>query len=254
MTAPQVARYYLPVPPEAEQRAIAEALSDVDGLLESLEALIAKKRAIKQAAMQQLLTGETRLPGFTQKWEKKPISEVVSIRNEKIRPCEVAPDTICVELEHVASGDGRLLQTTSSQHAVSSKYRFFSGDVLFGRLRPYLRKYWLADCNGICTTEIWPLVPSPGLMDSGFLLGVIQSDAFIAAANISYGTHMPRADWTVMREFDFQLPPPDEQAAITTVLLEMDADIAAVEQHRDKTYAIKQGMMQQLLTGRVRLI
>ena len=69
LTAPQVARYLVPVPPEPEQRAIAEALSDVDELLGSLEKLIAKKRAIKQAAMQQLLTGKTRLPGFSGAWE-----------------------------------------------------------------------------------------------------------------------------------------------------------------------------------------
>ena len=242
------------LPPMAEQCAIAEALSDVDGLLESLDALIAKKRAIKQAAMQQLLTGRTRLPGFSGKWETKRVGEVVSVRNEKVLPSHVAPDTICVELEHVASGDGRLLRTTSSQDTVSSKYRFFSGDVLFGRLRPYLRKFWLADRDGICTTEIWPLVPSPGLMDSRFLLGVIQSDAFITAANISYGTHMPRADWTVMREFEFKLPPLNEQAAIAAVLSDMDAEVAGLETRRDKTLAIKQGMMQQLLTGRVRLV
>ena len=70
LTAPQVARYLLPVPSEPEQRAIAEALSDVDELLGSLEKLIAKKRAIKQAAMQQLLTGKTRLPGFSGAWTK----------------------------------------------------------------------------------------------------------------------------------------------------------------------------------------
>ena len=91
-------------------------------------------------------------------------------------------------------------------------------------------------------------------MDSGFLLGVIQSDAFIAAANISYGTHMPRADWTVMREFDFRLPSFDEQAAIAAVLSDMDAEIAGLESRREKTRTIKKGMMQQLLTGRVRLV
>lgn len=242
------------LPSESEQRAIAEALSDVDSLLESLDALIAKKRAIKQAAMQQLLTGETRLPGFTKEWEPKLFGEVVSIRNEKILPCHVDLGTICVELEHIASGEGQLLRTITSQDAVSSKYKFSSGDVLFGRLRPYLRKYWLTDCYGICTTEIWPLVPCPGKMVSGFLFGLIQSEAFIETANVSYGTHMPRADWGVMSGFDFLLPSPEEQTAITAVLSDMDVEITALQQRRDKTHAIKQAMMQQLLTGRVRLV
>ena len=249
-----IAGMKIPVPPPAEQQAIAEVLSDVDNLLESLDALIAKKRAIKQATMQQLLTGETRLPGFTKEWEPKLFGEVVSIRNEKVLPCHVDPGTICVELEHIASGEGQLLRTITSQDAVSSKYKFSSGDVLFGRLRPYLRKYWLADCDGICTTEIWPLVPRPGKMVSGFLFGFIQSEAFIEAANVSYGTHMPRADWGVMSGFDFLLPSPEEQTAIAVVLSDMDVEITTLQQRRDKTHAIKQAMMQQLLTGRIRLL
>ncbi len=254
INAKEYGTFRLPRPEICEQHAIAEALSDVDSLLESLDALITKKRAIKQAAMQQLLTGETRLPGFTKEWEPKLFGEVVSIRNEKILPCHVDLGTICVELEHIASGEGQLLRTITSQDAVSSKYKFSSGDVLFGRLRPYLRKYWLTDCYGICTTEIWPLVPCPGKMVSGFLFGLIQSEAFIEAANVSYGTHMPRADWGVMSGFDFLLPSPEEQTAIAAVLSDMDVEITALQQRRDKTHAIKQAMMQQLLTGRVRLV
>ena len=75
LTTPQISNYLLPVPPEPEQRAIAEALSDVDGLLNALEALIAKKQAIKQATMQQLLTGKTRLPGFSGAWETKRLGD-----------------------------------------------------------------------------------------------------------------------------------------------------------------------------------
>ena len=214
-----LAKVLIPLPLLAEQRAIAEALSDLDGLLKSLDALIVKKRAIKWAAMQRLLTGKTRLPGFTQKWSTKRLGEVVSIRNEKILPCRSPPDTTCVELEHMASGEGRLLRATSSDETVSPKYRFFSGDVLFGRLRPYLRKFWLAKSDGICSTEIWPLVPSKGSMAPGFLLGVIQSECFISTANMSYGTHMPRADWAVMRELNRRVegvvtePPPSQSRA-----------------------------------------
>ena len=90
-------------------------------------------------------------------------------------------------------------------------------------------------------------------IDSGFLYAIVQSDPFIAAASISYGTHMPRADWNVMRNFEICLPEAREQLAIASVLSDMDAEIAALEQRREKTRAIKQGMMQQLLTGRVRL-
>jgi len=250
----QIASIRVPIPAPAEQRAIAEALSDVDGLLGALQALIAKKRVIKQAAMQQLLTGKTRLPGFSGEWETKRLGEIASIRNQKVMPSQVAPTTPCVELEHIGQGNGRLTTNSTAAASTSSKYLFFAGDVLFGRLRPYLRKYWHAEFDGICTTEIWPLVADSTQADSGFLHGVVQTDRFIESASISYGTHMPRADWGVMRNFEIRVPSVEEQTAIATVLSDMDAEIAALEARRDKTRAIKQGMMQQLLTGRVRLV
>ncbi len=241
-------------PNKPEQRAIAAALSDADGLIGALDALIAKKRAIKQAAMQQLLTGKKRLPGFSGEWEKKRLGEATSIRNQKVLPSNVDPDTLCVELEYIGQGDGRLLEVSIAQNSTSSKYRFFTEDVLFGRLRSYLRKFWYADRDGICTTEIWPLMADASLIDSRFLYAIVQSDRFIEAASISYGTHMPRADWNVMKNFEIHLPPLPEQTAIAAVLSDMDAEIAALERRREKAEQIKQGMMQQLLTGRVRLV
>ncbi|MBP7410155.1 restriction endonuclease subunit S [Methanoculleus sp. 10] len=245
----------IPLPPTViEQRAIAAALSDADGLIGALDALIEKKRAIKQAAMQQLLTGKKRLPGFAGEWETKRLGEVASIRNQKTLPSNVDPDTLCVELEHIGQGNGRLLEVSTARNSTSSKYRFFNGDVLFGRLRSYLRKFWHADRDGICTTEIWPLMVDASQADSGFLYSIVQSDRFVEAASISYGTHMPRADWNVMKNFEVCLPPLPEQRAIATVLSDMDAELAALERRRDKIKQIKQGMMQQLLTGRIRLV
>ena len=249
-----ITRLPIPIPDIPEQRAIAEALSDVDGLLGALAALIAKKRAIKQAAMQQLLTGKTRLPGFSGEWETKRLGEIASIRNQKVVPSHVDADTLCVELEHIGQGNGCLLGSSTAANTMSSKYRFFAGDVLFGRLRSYLHKFWLADMDGICTTEIWPLMVQPDQADRGFLFAIVQSDRFIDAASISYGTHMPRADWSVMRSLEVRLPNVQEQTAIAAVLSDMDAEIVALERRRDKTKQIKQGMMQQLLTGRVRLV
>ena len=89
---------------------------------------------------------------------------------------------------------------------------------------------------------------------SGFLRGIVETEAFIDAASVSYGTHMPRADWGVIRIFEVSLPPLKEQKAIAAVLSDMDNEIAALEQRRDKTKAIKQGMMQSRLTCLVRLV
>ena len=244
----------LPLPGPAEQCAIATALSDVDALLGGLDRLIAKKRDLKQAAMQQLLTGQTRLPGVNGGWKTKQLSKIASIRNQKVLPSDVGIDTPCVELDHIGQGNGRLLKCSTAQNSKSTKYRFFSGDVLFGRLRSYLRKFWHADRHGICTTEIWPLMTDSQHADSGFLHAIVQSDRFIEAASISYGTHMPRADWGVIRNFEVRLPRIREQLAIAEIHSDMDAELAALEACRDKNRDLKQSMMQELLTGRIRLI
>lgn len=244
----------VPFPDPEEQHTIATALSDVDAMLDGLDRLIAKKRAIKQATMQQLLTGQTRLPGFSGEWEVTRLGDCVSIRNQKVLPANVAPETLCVELEHVGQGDGRLLIRGEARNSSAAKYRFQVGDILFGRLRSYLRKYWLATEEGICTTEIWPLMFDLERIKSGFLFALVQTDNFIEAASISYGTHMPRADWNVVRNHEIHLPSKEEQTAIATILSDMDTEITALETRRTKTRALKRAMMQELLTGRTRLV
>lgn len=190
---------------------------------------------------------------FSGEWETKQLGEIASIRNQKVMPVNVNPNTPCVELEHIGSGNGKLLEDSTAEYSTASKYRFFTGDVLFGRLRSYLRKFWLADRDGICTTEIWPLMVDAKQIDSKFLHAIVQTDQFFEMANISYGTHMPRADWTVMRNFTVMLPPIQEQRAISEVLSDVDGLINALDALIAKKRAIKQATMQQLLTGDTRL-
>ena len=251
----RIRQFAIPLPPSgAERRVIAAALSNMDALLDGLDRLTAKKRDIKHAAMQQLLSGKIRLPGFSGKCKTKRLGEIASIRNQKVLPSNVSIDTLCVELDHIGQGNGRLLEYSTAQNSTSSKYRFFAGDVLFGRLRSYLRKFWYADRDGISTTEIWPLTTDSQQADSGFLHAIVQSDRFTEAASLSYGTHMPRADWGVMRNLEVRLPRVCEQRAIAAVLSDMDVEIAALEARRDKTRDLKQAMMQELLTGKTRLV
>lgn len=253
LSGDRLRRMPVPLPPLDEQRAIASALSDTDALLEGLDCLISKKRDLKQAAMQQLLSGRTRLDGFDKAWEGAELGEVVFIRNTKVIPSEVQAETPCVELESLSQGTGRLLKWNRASGA-SQKYRFVKGDVLFGRLRAYLRKYWLAAFDGICSTEVWPLVARNERLCGEYLHLLVQTDEFVDVAGVAYGTHMPRSDWSVLSRLRIRLPPPSEQAAIAAVLADMDAELAALEARRDKTRALKQGMMQELLTGRIRLV
>ena len=262
--------FQIPLPPLPEQHAIATALSDVDALIASLDKLIAKKRDIKQATMQQLLTGKMRLPGFSKQvksaykqtdigvipaeWNFYKFAQIATIRKKHVAPKRFDTDLFCVELEHIGQGSGRLITYSTVTDAYSLKAEFNTGDILFGRLRAYLRKYWLADRDGICSTEIWPLIPNENAVTSQYLFQLVQTNQFIEAACTAYGTHMPRADWNVLKNYEVSLPPLNEQQAIATVLADMDAEIAALERRRDKTRALKQGMMQELLTGKTRLV
>jgi type I restriction enzyme, S subunit len=204
--------------------------------------------------MQELLTGKRRLPGFSGNWEVKPFRDLVMLRKERTDPGKSSPQRFCIELEHVEAGTGRLLGNTVTDPDSSLKSAFVEGDVLFGKLRAYLRKYWLANRSGVCSTEFWVLSPKPEVSNA-YLFQLVQTDPFIETASSAYGTHMPRSDWNVVQAYRTRVPPTcDEQRAIASVLSDMDSEIVTLEAKVAKMSSIKQGMMQQLLTGKIRLI
>jgi len=246
------AEFEIPLPALAEQRKIATALRDADDLVASLECLITKKQAIKQGMMQELLTGRTRLPGFTRNWVSGTFEDLASPVKERTLPALVSPDTPLVELEQIEAATGRLLARSTVTTATSLKTRFSVGDVLFGKLRAYLRKFWIADTSGLCTTEIWAFRSKPGVSGE-FVRFVVETDGFIEVASGAYGTHMPRSDWRTVRRYELLIPEPEEQKAIASVLMDADREIELLRARLAKGRDIKQGMMQELLTGRARL-
>jgi type I restriction enzyme S subunit len=197
---------------------------------------------------------QTEVGVIPEEWEVRRLGDIATPRTERVDPRAGGAQECCVELEHIEAATGQLLGSTSNGSAVSIKSVFYKGDVLFGKLRAYLRKHWLADRSGVCSTEIWALVPRTGLVTSAYLFQLVQQDQFIEAASNTYGTHMPRSDWSIVRNHEVCLPSLPEQTAIAGVLSDMDAEIAALEARRDKTRALKQGTMQELLTGRIRLV
>jgi len=250
-----IGNFKIPLPPtKAEQEAIAEALSDADALIESLEQLLTKKRQLKQGAMQELLTGKKRLPGFSGAWEVKLFGEIAQPRKERIDPRRKRRHEFCVELEHIEQRTGCLAGYTATSEGSSLKSVFQKDDVLFGKLRAYLRKYWLANREGVCSTEIWVLTARRALLIPQFLFQLVKVDRFIETASSAYGTHMPRSDWNVVKNYEVGLPSVPEQTAIASVLSDMDEEIAALEAKLAKARQLKQGVMQELLTGRIRLV
>jgi type I restriction enzyme S subunit len=246
----------LPCPPE--QRAIAAALSDVDALLGGLDRLIAKKRDLKQAAMQQLLTGQTRLPGFSGEWAVKRLSSLATIAQGQVDP-RVAPyrSMFLIGPEHVEGGTGKLLtrRTAVEQGAISGKYLFKKGDVVYGKINPYLRKAFLADFDGLCSADMYALRPVDEIAP-GFLLAVILGREFSTySESVSVRSGMPKINREEMDGFSTKVPMTfSEQAAIASVVSDMDAELAALQARRDKTRDLKQSMMQELLTGKTRLV
>ena len=253
----------LPLPGPDEQRAIAAALSDVDDLLQSLDRLIAKKRDVKQGAMQQLLTGTTRLPGFEEAWETKQLGELgkffkgSGIKKDEVRseglPC-VRYGEIYTSFENwVAKPRSFITEKTATQAT-----QIQVGDLLFaasGETAEEIGKCvaYLAEGPAFAGGDIVALRPADDC--DSLYLGCLLNTPEIARQKSRLGQGHPVAHIgaRALGQVVISLPPLPEQRAIAAVLSDMDAEINALEARREKVAAIKQGMMQELLTGRTRL-
>ena len=253
----------IPLPPTLpEQRAIAGALSDVDALLVSLDRLIAKKRDLKQAAMQQLLTGQSRLPGFHEEWVMKRLNELADIRSGGTPSTSVAhfwdgnipwctPTDITALNGHKYLGETNRLITPLGLKASSSEMIPAHSIVMTSRAT-----------IGECVINTVPVSTNQGFknfvpfdstdVDFLYYLLTTQKQGFISLCG---GSTFLEIGKTQLIAYQVNLPNAKaEQTAIASVLSEMDAELAGLEQRRDKTRALKQGMMQELLTGRTRLV
>ncbi len=254
--ASHLAEILLPLPTLAEQRAIAAVLTDVDDLIEALEALVAKKRAIKTATMQQLLSGRTRLPGFGGEWEVGRLRDVVRLHREQVLP---DADTVYDHYSLPAYDAGKQAVSEPGLDIRSVKFHVPAGSVLLSRLNPRISRVWTPDNlggNAVASTEFLVLAPRDA-GDREYIHSLCSSRPFrermVGTVTGSTGSHQRVNRFDVMNlriRFPKSLP---EQRAIAAVLTDMDAEITALERRLDKTRDLKRGMMQQLLTGAIRL-
>ncbi|MBU2706336.1 restriction endonuclease subunit S [Zooshikella marina] len=245
--------FEIPVPPLSEQKKIAKILSTWDKAITTTEQLLTNSTQQKKALMQQLLTGKKRLPGFSGEWEKLHFSDIADLNKKKFNPQNESEEKECIELEHISQGTSALLGSTTTHKAVSTKSVFTKGCILFGKLRPYLRKYWLADREGVCSTEIWVLSVNRNKSIPEYLHQLVQMDFFIDSTNVASGTHMPRADWNVVKDLIVFAPELEEQQKIATILSTADKEIEILQQKLDCLKQEKKALMQQLLTGKRRV-
>lgn len=186
------------------------------------------------------------------RWKQKEFGQFVNLRKDKYQPT-LRQNIPCVELECITKNSGEITHTMASSTLSSIKNHFSKGDVVFGKLRPYLRKYALPQYDGVCSTEIWVLRPKVGLCSPKFLFLLIQSNKFIYTANLSCGSRMPRADWDLVSSIPFLLPELPEQQKIVEVLETWDKAIQLTRKLIEQKELQKKYLMQQLLTGRIRL-
>jgi type I restriction enzyme S subunit len=227
-------------PTSKELHAIAETLTDVDRLLGGLDGLIAKKRDLKQATMQQLLTGQTRLPGFPDEWVVNTLGNFVEIRKgELITEAKAIPGSVPViaggkqpaYFHNHANRSGNTV--TISGSGANAGYVSFHTSPIFA-----------SDCSTISEGEGYSI-------EFFYFLLKLRQDEIYRAQTGGAQPHLHPAD---LRPLVVRIPNKAEQTAIAQVLTDMDAELAALEQRREKTRALKQAIMQELLTGSIRLV
>ncbi|HCT3785162.1 restriction endonuclease subunit S [Proteus mirabilis] len=273
------------LPTKKEQTAIANALSDVDALISKLENLIAKKQAIKTATMQQLLTGRTRLPQFALREDGTPKGTKPSELGEIPEDWEILPAREAVEffggygfssrlssdsgvkwlkIANVGLNEVKWDANSYLPENLLTNFRSYSlkaNDVVMALTRPLLgdklkiAKITSSDLPALLNQRVAKLIPNRSNCLE-YIFYVVQRAEFIAQMNLAMaGTDPPNIGTTTLGNINIVLPPAEqEQTAIATILSDMDAEIQALEQRLGKTRQIKQGMMQELLTGKTRLI
>lgn len=229
---------FIPLPPtEAERRAIAAALSDVDTLLAGQDRLIAKKRDLKQAAMQRLLTGQTRLPGFHGEWGVKRLGEMLTICHGKNQ-------------REVEDPNGPFpILATGGQIGTASRALFDKPSVLIGRKGTINQPQYMESPFWTVDTLFYSEIKGDNCAKY-----LYYRFCLIDWMQYNEASGVPSLNARTIESVEIAAPPAPEQLAIAAVLSDMDAELTSLDAGRDKTRAIKQAMMQELLTGRTRLL
>lgn len=246
-------KIYVPSPPIVEQKAIATALSDMDALISGLDQLIAKKRDIKQATMQQLLTGQTRLPGFSGEWEVKRLGELSQISMGRT-PSRMYGAYWGAGYKWLSIADmkGKFISDSSEEitELAAKQMTIIPKGTLLMSFKLSIGRLAFSGCD-LFTNEA--ICSFNNLKASAeYLYYALQRvDFSLYGKQAVKGFTLNKAS---LQQVEVAIPPVEEQAAIATVLSDIDAELTALEARRDKAKQLKQGMMQELLTGRIRLV
>ena len=234
-------KHYLPEN-TTEQRKIADFLIALDRRIDAQQSLVDNLKKYKRGVLS-VAFGKY---GSICSWQTTPypFAELASRRSEKYDP-RSGEQMPCVELEHIEQETGRIIGSIPSTQQNSIKGVCKSGDTLFGKLRPYLRKYAFVKKDMVCSSEIWSLVPSETIIPE-YLFYLVQTDEFIKIANISSGTKMPRAEWSNIEKSVFSVPNKEVQAQIVQTLRGLDSRMLDAIDMLGELQLMKEGLLQQL--------
>ena len=230
-----------------EQAQISSYCLSLDSLISLHQRKLDNVKMLKKSLLQKLFpkdgekTPELRFPGFTDAWEQRKLGEVVFRRNT----AEVTGALPGVEYEDVIPEEGRLNKDVSLKKVTKKGLEFLEGDVLFGKLRPYLKNWLFAEFNGVAVGDWWVLYSDK--VDGRLIYYLIQTDSYQTVANLSTGTKMPRSDWTTVSQTCFAFPvSAAEQLKISKYFSSIDSLISLHQRKLDHLKELKKGLLQQM--------
>lgn len=239
--------YYFSLPSLPEQQKISEYFTEIDRAISLQTEKLSKLKQIKAASLQNMFPheGETvplvRFSGFGGEWKKVPFAEI-AVRAEQ---SGVSGELPGVEYEDIVSGQGILNKDILKKECVKCGKLFHSGDILFGKLRPYLKNILFADFDGVAVGDFWVLRSTNSV--NRFLYTIVNSYSFMKVANVSSGSKMPRADWKLVSSTRFAVPPTiEEQQAIANYFTKLDRKIDLETQKLEKLKQIKSACLSKM--------
>lgn len=254
---------HIALPDVEEQKQIATVLSEIDELISLTEKQISKKKAIKQGAMQELLTGKRRLPGFSGEWETRTLHEISNEMvdgpfgsNLKTEHYTTERQVRIIQLSNIGEAgwnNANVKYTTFSHAAELQRCIVQPGSILIAKMMPAGRAIICPDNEKsyILGSDVVKVVPNSSV-DSRYLVYATKSRFYLdQIADDTQGSTRARTSVSKLRKTAILFPEKDEQIAIADILSEMDMEIATLEEKLAKYRQVKQGMMQQLLTGKI---
>lgn len=197
-----------------------------------------------------MIAPKLRFSEFKDEWNESNVGSLISNSSEKFNPLKETVNLPCVELEHLSQGTGEIIGYCSSVKQKSIKNKFNEKNVLFGKLRPYLKKYAKPNFKGVCSSEIWVL--SSQRLNTNFLFQYIQTRAFLDLTLIQSGSKMPRAEWEMVADGTIFYPQEKEQTKIAEFLSAVDDKISQLSRQLELLNQYKKGVMQKIFSQEIR--